>query len=75
MIDARHLTNKPHPYHLTRTNRNQKLMSVKADSKNLLADLYQVETKVLNQAVKRNIERFPDTFMFRLSNEEYNFIR
>ena len=29
-----------------------------------LADLYQVETKVLNQAVKRNIERFPEKFMF-----------
>ena len=29
-----------------------------------LADLYGVETKVLNQSVKRNIERFPDDFMF-----------
>jgi hypothetical protein len=32
-----------------------------------LAELYQVETKVLNQAVKRNIERFPETFRFQLS--------
>jgi len=31
-----------------------------------LAVLYGVQTKVLNQAVKRNIERFPDRFMFRL---------
>ena len=36
-----------------------------------LAMLYQVETKVLNQAVKRNIERFPDRFRFQLTNEEY----
>ena len=30
-----------------------------------LAQLYQVETKVLNQAVKRNMKRFPDYYMFR----------
>ena len=35
-----------------------------------LAKLYQVETKVLNQAVKRNAERFPSDFMFRLTAEE-----
>ena len=35
-----------------------------------LAMLYGVETKVLNQAVKRNIVRFPDGFMFQLSREE-----
>ena len=35
-----------------------------------LARLYQVETKVLNQAVKRNAERFPSDFMFRLTAEE-----
>jgi hypothetical protein len=29
-----------------------------------LAEMYQVETKVLNQAVKRNIERFPENFRF-----------
>lgn len=37
-----------------------------------LAGLYGVETKALNQAVKRNIERFPDHFMFQLTKEEYN---
>ena len=37
-----------------------------------LASLYQVETRVLNQAVKRNIERFPEDFMFRLSSKEWN---
>ena len=31
-----------------------------------LAELYHVETKVLNQAVKRNIKRFPDDFMFQV---------
>ena len=35
-----------------------------------LAKLYGVNTKVLNQAVKRNLERFPDDFMFRLTLEE-----
>ena len=37
-----------------------------------LAELYGVETKVLNQAVKRNIERFPETFRFQLTVNEYN---
>lgn len=36
-----------------------------------LAALYEVETKVFNQAVKRNIERFPEDFMFRLSRKEW----
>ena len=36
-----------------------------------LATLYGVETKVLNQAVKRNIKRFPDDFMFQLTQEEF----
>ena len=39
---------------------------------NDLSELYGVETRVLNQAVKRNIERFPGDFMFRLSIEEMN---
>lgn len=38
-----------------------------------LAELYGVETKVLNQAVKRNIRRFPDDFMFQLSKDEFTF--
>ena len=36
-----------------------------------LSKLYGVETRVLNQAVKRNIQRFPDDFMFQLSKEEF----
>jgi len=46
--------------------RGQKVM-LDAD----LAKLYQVETKVLNQAVRRNIKRFPEDFMFQLDNKEF----
>ena len=40
-----------------------------------LAELYQVETKVLNQAVKRNIKRFPENFRFQLTKEELENLR
>ena len=40
-----------------------------------LADLYEVPTKALNQAVKRNIKRFPKDFMFRLTLAEWQNIR
>ncbi|MDR4499691.1 MAG: ORF6N domain-containing protein [Candidatus Scalindua sp.] len=40
-----------------------------------LALLYGVETKVLNQAVKRNKGRFPEDFMFQLTKDEYNSLR
>ncbi|MFN0293076.1 ORF6N domain-containing protein [Pedobacter helvus] len=40
-----------------------------------LAVLYEVETKVLNQAVKRNIQRFPDDFMFQLTTVEFQSIQ
>jgi phage regulator Rha-like protein len=40
-----------------------------------LAALYEVETKVLNQAVKRNIKRFPGDFMFRLTLAEWQVMR
>lgn len=36
-----------------------------------LAELYEVETRVLNQAIKRNSESFPEDFMFRLTKEEW----
>jgi len=42
--------------------RNQKVMLDRD-----LAELYNVETKVLNQSVKRNIDRFPEDFMFQLT--------
>jgi hypothetical protein len=40
-----------------------------------LAGIYQVETKVLNQAVKRNRDRFPPEFMFQLTKDEYENLR
>lgn len=40
-----------------------------------LAELYNVETKRLNEAVKRNIERFPEDFMFKLNKSEWEFLR
>lgn len=36
-----------------------------------LAEIYQVETRVLNQSVKRNIQRFPEDFMFQLTSQEW----
>ena len=39
-----------------------------------LAEMYQVETRVLKQAVRRNIDRFPEDFMFRLTKEEANVL-
>jgi len=40
-----------------------------------LAQMYDVETKVLNQAVKRNRERFPEDFMFQVTEEEIGSLR
>jgi len=40
-----------------------------------LSELYQVETKVMNQQVKRNIGKFPERYMFQLTQEEYKSLR
>ncbi|UYU42462.1 ORF6N domain-containing protein [Bacteroides salyersiae] len=40
-----------------------------------LAELYQVETRVLNQAVKRNIKRFPSDFMFQVTEDEFEILK
>lgn len=40
-----------------------------------LADLYEVETRVLNQQVKRNMDRFPDDFMFQLTDVEWEILK
>ena len=40
-----------------------------------LAKLYQIETKNLNKAAQRNVERFPEDFRFQLTDEETNFLR
>lgn len=50
--------------------RNEKVM---LDSD--LAELYGVETKRLNEQIKRNIERFPDDFMFQLTQEEFDNLK
>lgn len=50
--------------------RDQKVMLDKD-----LAKLYQVETKALNRAVQRNIKRFPDDFIFRLTTEEFEILK
>ena len=41
----------------------------------IIKNPYDVETKAINQAVKRNIERFPEEFRFQLTKEEYTFLR
>jgi hypothetical protein len=40
-----------------------------------LARLYAVETRVINQAVKRNLERFPEDFMFQLADDEFEDLK
>jgi hypothetical protein len=40
-----------------------------------LAELYEVETRVLNQAVSRNMERFPAAFMFQLTKDEFEILK
>jgi len=40
-----------------------------------LAEIYGVATKVMNQAVRRNIDRFPEDFMFQLNKEEFKILR
>ena len=60
----------PDPAALILTLRRQRVL---LDSD--LATLYGVETKALNRAVKRNIERFPEDFMFQLTAEEHEALR
>lgn len=50
--------------------RNQKVI-LDAD----IAAFYRTETRVLNQAVKRNLDRFPDDFMFQLSKDEWEHLK
>jgi hypothetical protein len=57
---------------------NQKIYSVRGVKVMLdkdLAELYNVETKVLKQAVRRNFKRFPPDFLFELTKEEYESLR
>jgi len=52
------------------TIRNQQVMLDRA-----LANLYEVETEVLTRAVRRNIERFPEDFMFQLNYKEFTDLK
>jgi phage regulator Rha-like protein len=56
-------------------NRIYTIRSVQVMLDSDLAEFYGVEVKRLNEQVKRNIERFPEDFMFQLSEEEYNLLR
>ncbi len=64
MISDEHIMNKI--YYI----RNQKVM-MDMD----LAELYRLETKRLNEQVKRNIKRFPEDFMFRLTQNEFENLK
>ncbi|MEH3115088.1 ORF6N domain-containing protein [Pedobacter terrae] len=56
-------------------NKIYNLRGVKVMLDSDLAELYGVATKVLNQSIRRNIERFPDDFMFQLTAEEWESLR
>ena len=64
---------------LTETKDNKSLIYVVRGQQVMLdsdlAMLYQVETKVFNQAISRNIERFPENFRFQLTKEEFEALR
>ena len=63
---------------LLTTNIEDKIITIRGQQVMLdrdLAGIYQVETKVLNQAVKRNIEKFPTDFMFQLTKEEFENLK
>jgi len=56
-------------------NKNCLIRGIKVILDNDLAELYGVETKVLKQAVRRNIKRFPSDFMFELTKDEFRNLR
>jgi len=59
---------------ITQQHIENKILAIRGEQVMLdrdLAEMYQVETRVLNQAVSRNIERFPTTFRFQLTNDEF----
>ena len=56
-------------------NRIHEVRGVKVMLDKDLAELYQVEVRTLNQAVKRNIKRFPSDFMFQLTKEEWDNLK
>ena len=70
--------NKKPLQEITKINIEQHILLIRDEKVMLdsdLAELYGVETKVLLQSVKRNIDSFPDDFMFRLSKDEFKNLR
>ena len=57
------------------TNRIYTIRGVKVMLDRDLAELYEVETRVLNQAVRRQLKRFPEDFMFQLSKDEFDNLK
>ena len=56
---------------------HQKILEIRGKKVMLdfdLAEMYEIETKVLKQAVRRNLDRFPEDFMFQLTHNEWNKI-
>ncbi len=66
-------------YHLSNERNNKKqIFTIRGKQVIIdkdLAELYEVETKQLNKAVKRNFERFPKNFMFQLTKKEFESLR
>ena len=63
---------------ITETELQKKILTIRGIQVMLdsdLAELYNVETKVFNQAVKRNIARFPEKYRFQLTSEEFDHLR
>ncbi len=68
----------PNNQTITQQHIENKILTIRGEQVMLdrdLAEMYQVETRVLNQAVSRNIERFPTTFRFQLTNNEFKNLR
>jgi hypothetical protein len=70
MANKRNLTSKEKIEKMIFLVRGQKIML-----STHLAELYGVEARILVQAVKRNIERFPEDFMFQLNDEEFENLK
>jgi hypothetical protein len=73
------MTKKAHAHAVAKARRvEQAILLIRGEKVMLdrdLAEMYGVQTKVLIQAVKRNIHRFPEDFMFQLTDDEFQNLR
>lgn len=72
------VTNEIQPLHLTERDIERMIVTVRGEQVLIdrdLAYIYQVEVKQMNRQVKRNIERFPEDFMFQLTKDEYDSLK